>query len=224
MPLPNRDRDPVRSRSSSPPYRTRVPARPPIHHPSARQNEPPIRLAPVDPVESALSDILKQVNDWLKFAEGKNAGIVALASAGAFAVMGAISDRAEDGLAIRSVLAASGVALASSLFLGLASFMPNTDLSRFSRRHKLPQSPDGNLLFYGDLARYAPGDLAEAVAHRYCQSNPVRIELLHIDLAAQIAANSQITLAKLRYFSLAVGLFAVAGVFVTVTIIVSAFA
>jgi hypothetical protein len=186
-------------------------------------DQSPIRLAPADPIGATLADILKQVNDWLKFAEGKNAGIVALASAGALSVTGALAARTDESWEIRAGIAVSGVIVAFSLLLGLASFMPRTDQAKLFIRRAVPPSLDDNLLFYGHLARYAPKDLAEAVAHRYCQNHDKHIEQLHVDLAAQITINSRITLEKLRFFSYAVALFALAAALLTAAVILSAF-
>jgi len=183
----------------------------------------PLRLAPADPIGATLTEILKQVNEWLKFAEGKNAGIVALASAGVLSVTGALAARTDESWEIRAGIAVSGVIIALSLLLGLASFMPRTDQAKLSIRRDLPSSLDDNLLFYGHLARYAPKDLAEAVAHRYCQNHDRQIEQLHVDLAAQITINARITLEKLRFFSYAVALFALAAALLTAAVILSAF-
>lgn len=162
-----------------------------------------------DDIEARLLDVLKQVNDWLKFAEAKNVGVVGLAS-GAIAVLltfiiGAQAIPSEAGLA----LVVGGVCLALSLLVGLLSFLPQTNLERLvtGRRGK-PEATD-NLFYYGHLAKYAPRHLAEALARRYAGAKPDDLGEVHADLAEQTITNARITLRKLRLFSLAVVLFVV---------------
>lgn len=172
--------------------------------------ESPLRMGSADPLGAMLADMLHQVNDWLKFAEGKNAGIVGLASGGSLALMATVPARAQEGWGIRAGFAAATVFLAFSLFAELASFMPRTNLARLLVRPAGPPSLEDNLLFYGHLARYVPIDLAKAVARRYCGGQKGDVGNLHVDLAAQIATNARITVGKLRLFSYAVALFAAA--------------
>jgi len=183
-----------------------------------------VRVEPTDVLAGTLVTTLHQVNEWLRFAEGKNAGIVGLASAGALALATIIPDRTDDGPWTRLALAGAASFLALSLIAGLASFLPRTRLARLLGEPTTPVRPDDNLLFYGHLARYAPSDLAEAVARRYCGGTARDIGPLHVDLGAQIVANARITVGKLRLFTSAVAFFAVAVLLLLATAIAASVA
>ena len=167
--------------------------------------------APVpDPLATRLLDLLQLCNDWLKFAETKNVGIVGLAGSGLTIIIAALSFLRDEG-----IIPGAGVALtlasllmALSLLAGVWSFMPATGTPRWMRLHIGQPHPDDNLFYFGHAAKYAPDPLAEAIARRYeRQSEPVVSELHH-DLAAQLVVNARITLQKLKLFRWAVLLFA----------------
>jgi hypothetical protein len=191
--------------------------------PTAAAAGAPLRLAPFDPLGATLTEILRQVNDWLKFAEAKNAGIVGLASGGVLALMATVSARSDAVWEVRTGFAASALFLALSLVCGLLSFLPRTNLSGILGRATLPPTKTDNLLFYGHLARYAPQDLVDAVARRYFEPEALDIDHFHLDLATQITTNARITLDKLRLFSYAVALFGIAVAFVLAAMIGLAF-
>jgi Family of unknown function (DUF5706) len=165
-----------------------------------------------DEVEQRLLSILGMVNDWLKFAETKNAGLVGVGSAGA-AVLASFLASADD--RVLSVgLGIAAVTISFSVFVGLASFFPRTSLARHLTREVGRPGEGDNLYYYGHLAKYAPATLVEAIARDYAQT--VYTEVVHVrsreDLAAQIIVNSRITLAKLELFGIAIWLFAAAAV------------
>lgn len=164
----------------------------------------------LDPVEKRLQGLLVMVNDWLKFAEAKNAGLVGLSAAGVG--LGLSTLARIDGTILRVGLAVGEVLLVLSLLVGLGSFFPRTSLARVLT--KKPRSPrdDDNLYFYAHLAKYAPRDLAVLVASAYARADPAGAEPArsHVDLAAQVVVNSRITMAKLELFAIAAVLFGAA--------------
>ena len=165
--------------------------------------------AAVERIETRLLTILEMVNEWLQFAEAKNAGLVALDGLGLAAILtllpaSNVPDPVEVGLMAASLL------LLVSLGLSLWSFLPRHDTGKLvSRPGYRPRDTD-NLYFYGDLSHYRPDQLAAEIARRYermVDYDPAR-HRSHVDLAGQIVANSRITVAKTGAFRLAT-LFAV---------------
>ena len=113
------------------------------------------------------------------------------------------------------------VLVACSLLLTLVSFLPRLDHARLLGQARAEPDADANLLFYGHLAGYAPGELAEAVSRRYCGG--ACVEQLHRDLAAQAVSNSRVAVGKLRLFAWAVRLFGAAFVMLVATAVGSVF-
>ncbi|MCC6314446.1 MAG: hypothetical protein IT337_10580 [Thermomicrobiales bacterium] len=163
-----------------------------------------------DPLADRLLDLLRLVNDWLKFAETKNVGIVGLASGGLTLLVAATGFLRAEGIPLAAgfVLTAAGALLALSLLVGVWSFMPASGAPQWLRSRIGAPNPSDNLLYFGHAAKYSPHDLVETIARRYeRQSDPV-IHALHTDLAAQLVINARITLQKLWLFRWAVILFA----------------
>lgn len=157
-----------------------------------------------------LSAQLGQVNDWLRFAETKNVGIVGLASSGITLLLVAVRFLREEGVGAGAgvALVLGGVMFSLSLLAGVWSFMPATALPNLHRKKPEPPSENDNLLFFGHVVRYQPTALAEATARRYLGQDPPEVRQLDIDLASQIIINAQITARKLDLFRWAVLLFA----------------
>jgi hypothetical protein len=174
-----------------------------------------------DEVEQRLLSILAMVNDWLKFAETKNAGLVGLGSAGV-AVVGSFLGQAHDRVLIVG-LGIAAVLVSISVLVGLVSFFPRTGLARHLTHEVGAPSAADNLYYYGHLARYAPVALVEAIARDYAQTG--HTDVVHArsreDLAAQIIVNSRITLAKLQLFAIATWFFALAAVTGLAAVLVS---
>ncbi len=163
-----------------------------------------------DPLAPRLLDLLKLCNDWLKFAETKNVGIVGLAGSGLAIIVAAMSFLRAEGVTRGAgvILTAGSLLMALSLLAGVWSFMPATSTPRWMRLRVGDPRPDDNLYYFGHAAKYAPGPLAEAVARRYERQPEPAVSELHHDLAAQLVVNARITLQKLRLFRWAVLLFA----------------
>lgn len=167
---------------------------------------------PPDPLAARLLELLRLVNEWLRFAETKNVGIVGLASGGLSFVVVALGFLRDEGLGTGSgaALTLGAVLMALSLLAGVWSFLPATGMPRWMRASTDPARPDDNLYYFGHIARRHPHELAAAIARRYeGQTDPeAAISELHADLAAQVVVNARITMQKLKLFTWAVVLFA----------------
>lgn len=155
----------------------------------------------LEKVETRLLTILEMVNEWLQFAEAKNAGLVAVDALGLAAILtilpaSAVPDAVGGGLVVASLL------LMCSLGISLWSFIPRSDIGKLvSPVGRRPRATD-NLYFYGDVCGYRPDQLAAEIARRYdkiLDYDPAN-HPSHVDLASQIIANSRITVAKNGYF------------------------
>ena len=169
-----------------------------------------------DPTETRLLDLLKLVNDWLKFAEAKNVGIVGLASGGLSVLLVAVGLLREAGFTGLSagLVVAGALLLAASLLVGVWSFFPATALPDWMRAHLDAPDPDDNLYFFGHVAKYDPATLAVAIATRYDRVPEPVLHEVHTDLAAQLIVNARIAMQKLRLFRWSVFCFG-AGVLVS---------
>lgn len=190
------------------------------------QQEQRIRIADDDPLETTLLKMLDLVNDWLKFAEAKNGGVVGLAGA-AIALLLNFAHEAttgEDALpdVALVLIIASGVCLVGSALIGVASFFPRTNLSRVLTGQLGEPAANDNLYYFGHIAKYGERHLAEAVSRRYLELKNSAVGENHQAIAAQAVSNARITLQKLRLFGIAAVLFglgvtaAVAGVVLAV--------
>jgi hypothetical protein len=193
----------------------------------ARPDREAERLEAARRVDDRLLTMLQMVNEWLHFAEAKNTGIVALDALVITAILTYVAG-SED----RPALLMTGMFLTSLLILlslgaSLLSFLPQDNLRRMVTKTTHRGSQPHNLYFFRDLAAYEPEQLATAVAREYeniPDYNPDE-HRGHIDLAAQIIANSQITVDKNAYFRLAVTFFlaglGASGAFTIVAVIAS---
>ncbi len=156
-------------------------------------------------LDERLFRLLQLVNDWLKFAEAKNVGMVGLASAALGFLLGYVASNVGNFSFLSGVAIALGsLALILALLANLTSFLPQTDTER-ALAARLPSSRDtDNLYYYGHVARHHPRSLVEAIARRHLGGDADPIDDGHLDLAAQIITNGRITLRKLRIFSFSI--------------------
>jgi len=178
-----------------------------------------------DEVESHLLTIFDIVTGWLKFAETKAAVLVALTGTATSGLGYIISQAYADVPTPLGVgLLATELCLVGSLAVALLSFLPQTELARFLTKSEETPTGDDNLYYFGHLYKYAPRHLAERIALLYAgeQHYDATRHRSHVDLAAQIIANSRITITKFRLFTIASSLLAVAGLVLLVSLIVTA--
>ncbi len=151
-----------------------------------------------DPEERLLR-LLTLTNDWLKFAETKNGGLIAIAGLAASQLLTYLSGLKHPSQIESWGTGISCVLLVASAVLALISFFPQTDpLPIASRIEGIPEESD-NLYYYGHVARLSPATLVGQVIDLSGQGNraPTRSES---DLAAQVVVNSRITRHKLHLF------------------------
>lgn len=178
---------------------------------------------PSEKLEERLLALLAMVNDWLKFAEAKNGGILALASAAAAVSVPQLAE-ADVSTGAKIVFGFAEACLVASAASSLASFVPIINLDKWLSSPLPVPSGNDNLYFFGHLARYDPAALVDAVARRYIlATDPIpRRGESHEDIGGQIVANARITLWKLKLFSFAIISFAVAAILFALGVLVEA--
>jgi len=150
--------------------------------------------------------ILQIVNDWLKFAEAKNAVLLAFCSGANTAIITYLSTASTIPNFFRYGLLFSIFLLCISSLICSLSFLPKTDIEHFvgSRANKKSKSllkDSDNFYFFNNLNKYQPDDLLEAINRLYCGGKvqkPYKKE--DLDIASQITINSEIASTKFRFF------------------------
>jgi hypothetical protein len=147
--------------------------------------------------EKCLTGILVRVIDFLKFAEAKNAALLAFCSAWLLAFLTLMTrDPAPPTSVLATMKVAFGPFLISAL-LALWSFLPRLNASAF---HRDPGA-DRNLLYFGHIADFDAGAYMLRVRERYMPDEGHLSTDRHLfDLSAQIAINSRIVRTKMRLF------------------------
>lgn len=168
-------------------------------------------------LEKNLSANLGRVIDWLKFAETKNAALLAFCSAWIIAIANFVFN-AKGAPVVATVAAASALPLfVLGALLALVSFIPRTGLASFFSRGK-NATRTRNLLFFGDL-RKVPLEAAGAeLSERYGPAAGRSITDNFVeDIAVQIVVNSRIAYRKFQLFDWAAS--CVIGAFAVMTLI-----
>lgn len=153
-------------------------------------------------MEEWLKFVTEQVGEWLRFAEGKNAGLLVFDSAVAAVCSQVMLAAAEGSIHLPwpmlYYLGYAMICLISAILLCLISFLPRLGLFSRSQPHKGGRAP--NLFYYEDIAGYAPSNyvLTFAVQAGFDtkESNAV-IE----QLAEHLITNSCIASRKYRLFA-----------------------
>ena len=158
-------------------------------------------------MQERLRYTLDQVNDWLRFAETKNATLIVV-DAGAVLAITRVAEEicwnTPEGIWVFTMV----LFLLLSCILAMISFLP--DVIPKGKSPTGSPREDANLLFFGDLAHYDRLSLLQAIAKQEDSSIPDNSAVLE-DYAEQIITNSRIALRKYKFFRWAMWL-TVAGV------------
>jgi hypothetical protein len=157
-------------------------------------------------MDNAFSDklltIFQNVNDWLKFAEAKNAALLAFSGTGMTATLTVLATGQNIARSIQVGLLISTILLGICALLSALSFLPKTDLEKLLWKQSRPSGkllpqPTDNLYYFGDLQKYKKLDLLNVLNEQYFNKKitmPYGKE--HEDLANQIIINSEIGFEK----------------------------
>lgn len=178
-------------------------------------------------ISAKLTTIFQNVNDWLKFAEAKNAVLLAFSGAGVTATITLLATAQN---LLKSLLI--GLLITTSLLCICAlicslSFLPKSNLDRLLRSKSRTSGNSSrkqtdNFYYFGDLRKYCSTQLLDALNELYFQNNfnpPYNKEWE--DLATQITINAEITFLKLKLFTYALWILIVAILAVPVSMLFS---
>lgn len=154
---------------------------------------------PQDAYVQMLTANLQRALDFLKFAEAKNAALLALASAW----IGVTLNLECTKLLPRGFTISIPVALLFALCAGamaMISFLPRLHLPAFLGGRRAGPHP-ANLLYFGDISNLTIKTLEQDMPARYLSTgHRYRDEYIH-DLTVQLSVNSQIAMRKMRLFT-----------------------
>ena len=163
-------------------------------------------------MKDIFKDIFSNVDDWLKFAEAKNAALIVFNGASIFGAATFIATvMAQTQYTIPQIILDylylfiifNGLGLATALY----SFWPQTEVDNVLGKKiknlsfKKPESRN-NVLFYGHIKDYTPESYL-AKLRESCNKEVGECSGLELDYATQIVINSRITYRKYYYFKAA---------------------
>jgi hypothetical protein len=176
-----------------------------------------------------LISIFQIVNDWLRFAEAKNAVLLAFSGAGVTAIVTYISTATNILNPFRTGLIFAIFLLCISSLICSFSFLPRTDIEHFtwlrtkpSRKSKSLLKDTDNFYSFNDLKRYEPMDLLESLNRLYFQNQiPKPYIKEDLDIAHQITINSEIASIKFSFFTFALWLLIISILAILVSLLVN---
>lgn len=166
-------------------------------------------------IQELLKEIFSNVNNWLVFAETKNAAIIAFC----VALLAAITstDFFKGNTIMFSVFIA-GIVLA--LLVALSSFAPKRGKKKES--NSVPTAAD-NLIFFSDIAKYNKTEYIKALVKQYLKKDirTDQIEQIELDYSEEIIYNSNLANNKYDLFKYSLDIILVMMVFLVLMIILA---
>jgi hypothetical protein len=160
-------------------------------------------------ITDKLLSILAIVNEWLRFAEAKNAVLLAFCGAGITAIATFLAAGKPLTWPTTIGLGTCALLLGISSLVSSLSFIPKTDLDHLIWRRQRPknnartsQASNDNLYYFNSLRKYGSYSLLDALNKDYFEgriAKPYKKE--DLDLASQITINSDIASGKFMLFA-----------------------
>ena len=163
----------------------------------------------MDEMVGKLETILSMVNDWLKFAEAKNAILLGFSGAGITATTTYLSAASNVEQAAKYGILLTTFLLCVCSFICSLSFLPKTNLEILIWRKQNPgrkskgiPTDEDNLYFYGHLYKFNKSELIDALNRLYLEKKVQDIDRKEYgDLANQVVINSEIAYMKFKLFT-----------------------
>lgn len=153
--------------------------------------------------DKLLSASLARVIDLVKFAETKNAALLAFTSASTVAMANLMARQNASAAAFDAVMPVSASLFLIAALIALYSILPRVNLSKFFKGERRA-SRDLNLLFYGDISKVEINDFPDRARARYFPTEKQSATEQYLsDLSCQIHVNS--TIANRKYVLFKVG-------------------
>ena len=155
-----------------------------------------------DAYEEALVTNLARVLDLLKFAEAKNAALLAFTSAWTVAIANLMARQEAPPAAFADVLPVSGALFLIAALVALYSILPKVRLAEFFKGEQRI-ARELNLLFYGDISQIDIATFPERLRTRYYPADKCSTTDQYLtDLSCQIHVNSTIASRKYTLFKI----------------------
>lgn len=156
-------------------------------------------------MDDKLKHIFSLVNEWLKFAEAKNAALIAFCGAGIWGILQLVKDtnKLTD---YKIILLCVMLTLMASLIVSLFSFVARKSNSDKTKT-KIENPSELNLLFFGHISKLDSQDYLEALYKKYGEQKDFSsCSSYEIDLANQIVINAEIAMVKCTRFNQSVAI------------------
>ncbi|WP_284455231.1 Pycsar system effector family protein [Alloalcanivorax xenomutans] len=147
-----------------------------------------------------LRDTLESVNDWLKFAEAKNAVVVAASGFALWASL-RLTLSPETECYVSTYFAILSAFLLAGFVTALLSFLPILNYRWIVP--KPSKLDNGNLMYFGYLATLSKNQVLDAYI-KATESREADTKEIHGMVAEQIIVNSRIAVAKFAMFEVAI--------------------
>lgn len=178
-------------------------------------------------LSTKLLTIFQNVNDWLRFAEAKNAALLAFSGTAMTAILTVLITAQGLPNSLRIGLLISTIFLNSCTLLCALSFLPKTNLERLlwirdKPYRKLKPTITDNLYYFGDLQKYSSAELLEALNKQYVNNSAILpYGKESNDIAIQIIINSSIASMKFYLFTYALYFLIISIVTVPITMLIN---
>lgn len=165
----------------------------------------------MDTVTPKLSSIFQITTDWLKFAEAKNAVLLAFSGAGITATITYLSAASNAPNSLRVGFIVSTILLSLSSITCAISFLPKTNPEHViwlrgnpARKLRKLQDNSDNLYYFGHIQKYSSDELLDSLNRFYFENAiPLPYKKEYMDISSQIVANSEIASIKFKLFTIA---------------------
>ena len=148
--------------------------------------------------DKLLTALLGRVLDMLRFAEAKNAALLAFASAWIVGIVNLLSSGKPLPPGYQGVCFVALPMFVVAATIAIASLLPKLQTSTFTGD---PKGQVQNLLFFGDIAELTVEGFRNDVRAPYHQTTDEPTDAYLSDLEAQVAINSKIARRKHRMFN-----------------------
>jgi hypothetical protein len=150
---------------------------------------------------NTLKDIFENVNNWLKFAEAKNATLVARNGLLIFGIIKTINDLNINTYLLYYIYFCLAL-FSISLVISLISFIPKVKIPTFLLNSDI--ETNDNLLFYGHILKYNERTLLEKLDSMLNNEDDKTSKEFRTMYTEQIIINSKIARNKFELFDIAI--------------------
>lgn len=154
-------------------------------------------------MKDELNKILSNVNDWLKFAEAKNAALVAFNCAAVAGIMQAYpTDKPELMIFKGIMIALFAISICVSIYTFLPVLSRTFNYQKYDETKFEAEKEKLNCYFFSHHSKINCKQLLSLLHFKTSAQNPV-VTNIEMDIADQIINNAEIAMSKFKLFSFA---------------------